>query len=111
MDLVDRDFARAAPNRLWFTDITEHRAREGEVYCAIVLDVHSRRVVGWSIDAGRTAALATNALGTAIVNRPPLSDTVNHSDHGVRAVHVMDFHQTCQGIRASAVDGIDRRLP
>ncbi|CAA9442300.1 MAG: Integrase, partial [uncultured Pseudonocardia sp.] len=40
-----------APNQLWVTDITEHPTREGKVYCAVVLDVHSRRVVGWSIDS------------------------------------------------------------
>jgi putative transposase len=56
----------------------------GEVYCAVVLDVCSRRVVGWSIDATQTAALATNALGMAIQNRSPRPDeTVIHSDHGV----------------------------
>lgn len=84
VDLVDRDFARAAPNQLWVTDITEHPTREGKVYCAVVLDVHSRRVVGWSIDSSQTAALATNALGMAISNRSPLPDTVIHSDHGVQ---------------------------
>jgi putative transposase len=47
-DLVDRDFARSDPDRLWVTDITEHPTREGKVYCAVVLDVFSRRVVGWS---------------------------------------------------------------
>ncbi|QFZ17755.1 DDE-type integrase/transposase/recombinase [Saccharothrix syringae] len=83
-DLVDRDFARAAPNQLRVTDITEHPTREGKVYRAVVLDVHSRRVVGWSIDSSQTAALATNALGMAISNRSPLSDTVIHSDHGVQ---------------------------
>ncbi|MEU4743530.1 IS3 family transposase, partial [Actinosynnema sp. NPDC023658] len=84
VDLVDRDFARPAPNQLWVTDITEHPTREGKVYCAVVLDVHSRRVVGWSIDSSQTAALATNTLGMAISNRSPLSDTVIHSDHGVQ---------------------------
>ena len=48
------------------TDITEHPTREGKVYCAVVLDACSRRVVGWSIDAAPTAALVTNALGMAI---------------------------------------------
>lgn len=84
VDLVDRNFARTSPNQLWVTDITEHPTREGKVYCAVVLDVHSRRVVGWSIDSSQTAALATNALGMAIANRSPLSDTVIHSDHGVQ---------------------------
>ncbi|MEV6605874.1 IS3 family transposase [Kutzneria sp. NPDC051319] len=64
--------------------ITEHPTLEGRVYCAVVLDVHSRRVVGWSIDSSQTAALATNALGMAIANRSPWSETVIHSDHGVR---------------------------
>ncbi len=50
-DLVDRMFTREAPNRLWVTDITEHPTREGKVYCAVVLDTFSRRVVGWSIDS------------------------------------------------------------
>jgi transposase InsO family protein len=81
-DLVDRDFARAQPNRLWVTDITEHPTREGKVYCAVVLDVYSRRVVGWSIDHSPSASLATNALGMAIENRTPTTATVIHSDHG-----------------------------
>jgi putative transposase len=46
-DLVERMFTREAPNRLWVTDITEHRTYEGKVYCAVVLDTFSRRVVGW----------------------------------------------------------------
>jgi putative transposase len=85
-DLVDRNFARDRPNELWVTDITEHPTREGKVYCAVVLDVHSRRVVGWSIDASQTAALATNALSMAIANRSPRpqTGTVIHSDHGVQ---------------------------
>jgi len=45
-DLVDRQFTRPRPDQLWVTDITEHPAREGKVYCAVVLDAFSRRVVG-----------------------------------------------------------------
>jgi putative transposase len=83
-DLVDRDFARTAPNQLWVTDITEHPTREGKVYCAVVLDVYSRRVVGWSIDASPTAALVTNALGMAIDSRRPPAGAIIHSDRGVQ---------------------------
>jgi transposase InsO family protein len=89
-DLVDRNFARHRPDELWVTDITEHPTREGKLYCAVVLDVHARRVVGWSIDASQTAALATNALSMAIANRNPRPSTgagcgtVIHSDHGVQ---------------------------
>jgi transposase InsO family protein len=63
-------------------DITEHPAREGKVFCAVVLDAFSRRVVGWSIDAAPSAALVTNALGMAIDRRRPTESTVIHSDQG-----------------------------
>ena len=86
-DLVDRDFAREGPNQLWVTDITEHPTREGKVYCCVVLDTYSRRVVGWSIDASPTAALVTNALGMAIDGRLAKSaepGTIIHSDQGTQ---------------------------
>jgi transposase InsO family protein len=81
-DLVCRDFTRSAPNQLWLTDITEHPTREGKVYCCVVLDAHSRRVVGWSIDNHQATSLVTNALAMAISNRSPKPGTVIHSDHG-----------------------------
>lgn len=83
-DLVERTFARGGPNQLWVTDITEHPTREGKVYCCVVLDTFSRRVVGWSIDASPTAALVTNALGMAIDSRRPEPGTLIHSDQGVQ---------------------------
>ena len=82
-DLVQRRFDRPEPDQLWVTDITEHPTREGKVYCCVVLDVFSRRVVGWSIDSHQATPLVTNALGMAINNRRPVRDqTVIHSDHG-----------------------------
>ena len=83
-DLVNRQFARAGRDQLWVTDITEHPTREGKLYCAVVLDACSRRVVGWSIDATPTAALVTNALGMAIQSRRPAAGTLIHSDQGVQ---------------------------
>lgn len=78
-DLVDRRFHRDERDQLWVTDITEHPTREGKVYCAVVLDVFSRRVVGWSIDSSPTATLVTNALGMAIDQRQPVAGaTVIH---------------------------------
>jgi len=82
-DLVGREFARTEPDQLWVTDITEHPTREGKVYCCVVLDAHSRLVVGWSIDTAATATLVTNALGMAIERRSP-SGTVIHSDQGTQ---------------------------
>jgi transposase InsO family protein len=84
-DRVERSFGRSERDQLWVTDITEHPTREGKVYCAVVLDAWSRRVVGWSIDSTPSAALATNALGMAIDQRPPAGEmTVIHSDQGTQ---------------------------
>jgi transposase InsO family protein len=84
-DLVDRVFVRDRPNQLWLTDITEHPTREGKVYCTVVLDAFSRRVVGWSISHNPTAALTSNALGMAIEQRAAhRGKTVIHSDHGTQ---------------------------
>jgi len=83
-DLVCRDFNRDRPNQLWLTDITEHPTREGKVYCCVVLDAHSRRIVGWSIDTHQASSLVTNALQMAISNRTPPQGTVIHSDHGTQ---------------------------
>nr|WP_243730618.1 IS3 family transposase [Nesterenkonia salmonea] len=83
-DLVQRGFTRQEPNRLWVTDLTEHRTREGKLFCCVVLDTFSRRVVGWSIDSSPTAALATNALGMAIDTRLGSNSapgTIIHSDY------------------------------
>ncbi|MEV2242661.1 IS3 family transposase, partial [Micromonospora sp. NPDC049891] len=99
-DLVNRDFARSSPNQLWVTDITEHPTREGKVYCAVVLDTFSRKVVGWSIDATQTATLVTNALSMAISNRQP-SGTVIHSDHGVQG----GFNRSSQHLDHGGVHG------
>ncbi len=81
-DLVARRFARDAPNQLWLTDITEHPTREGKLYCCAVLDAHSRRVVGWSIDSRQATSLVTSALGMAVKNRKPTAGTIIHCDHG-----------------------------
>jgi len=80
-DLGRRDFRRAGPNQLWVTDITEHSTREGKVYCCVVLDAWSRRVVGWAIDSTQRAGLATSALGMAIDSRSPAAGGIIHGDH------------------------------
>jgi transposase InsO family protein len=81
-DLVNRDFHRDGPNQLWMTDITEHPTREGKLYCCVVLEAWSRKVVGWSLDRRPTAAMVNAALGMAIDGRQPASGTLIHSDHG-----------------------------
>jgi transposase InsO family protein len=80
-DLVARRFVADAPDRLWCTDITEHPTGEGKVYCCAVLDVFSRRVVGYSIADHIRAELVVDALQMARWNRRPVG-TVVHSDRG-----------------------------
>ena len=77
-------FIATKPMKLWVTDVTEHPTREGKVYCAVVLDAWSRRVIGWSIDGRPTTALVTNALGMAIEQRRPNRRTIIHSDQGTQ---------------------------
>ena len=83
-DRVERQFHRDNPDELWVTDLTEHPTREGKLYCAVVLDAWSRRVIGWSIDSSPNTALVTNALGMAIDQRRPTDSTVIHSDQGTQ---------------------------
>ena len=70
-DLVRRRFVADALDRLWLTDITEHPTREGKVYCAAVLDVYSRRIVGWSIADHLRTELVVDALEMARWRRQP----------------------------------------
>jgi transposase InsO family protein len=84
LDLVKRNFARAEPNKLWLTDITEHPTREGRVYCCAVLDAFSRRIVGWSIDSTQTSQLVMNALGMATAKRHSDGELVIHSNRGAQ---------------------------
>ena len=81
-DLVQRNFTVDRPNVLWLTDITEHPTSEGKVYCCVVLDAFSRRVVGWAIDRRCETALVNDALSKAADSRAKSSSTVIHSDHG-----------------------------
>ncbi len=71
-DLVQRQFTATAPNELWLTDITEHPTEEGKLYCCVVLDLYSRKVVGWAIDRRCEAVLVNDAFAKAsrIRDRP-----------------------------------------
>lgn len=82
-DHVQRTFTADAPDRLWVTDITQHRSSEGWVYCAAVLDVFSRRVVGWSIADHLRTELVVDALEMARLRRRPVG-TILHSDRGAQ---------------------------
>ena len=108
-DLVNQQFTVDAPNRLWITDITEHRTLEGKVYCAAVMDAYSRLIVGWSIADHMRTELVTDALGMAIIRRQPEKRaedqrTVLHSESR-RTVHVVDVRATPAEREPARLDG------
>ncbi|GAA3660877.1 hypothetical protein GCM10022202_22520 [Microbacterium marinilacus] len=81
-DLVKREFTADAPNRLWLTDITEHRTAEGKLYLCAVKDVFSGKIVGYSIDSRMKSRLFVNAIRNATALRGDVSGCVLHSDRG-----------------------------
>ena len=81
-NVVAREFSPPAPNQVWAADITYVRTWSGWVYLAVVLDLHSRRVVGWSVADHMRTDLVLNALTTACELRQPRPGLVVHSDRG-----------------------------
>ena len=83
-DLLRRDFAAGRPNRVWLADITYVPTREGFLYLAFILDTHSRKIVGWSMDSHMRTELVVDALQMAVWRRRPVAGLVHHSDRGVQ---------------------------
>jgi len=81
---LNRNFTASAPNKIWVTDITYIWTREGWIYLAAILDLFSRRVVGWSMDSSIDRTLALDALGMALKTRLPEPGLLHHSDRGVQ---------------------------
>ena len=81
---LQRNFTAPAPNKVWVTDITYIWTREGWMYLAAILDLYSRRVVGWSMDSCIDRTLALDALGMALRTRCPEAGLLHHSDRGVQ---------------------------
>lgn len=81
-NMLDRSFEAPAPNRKWIADFTYIWTAEGWLYVAAVVDLFSRRVVGWSMSASMTAQLVTDALVMAIWRRGKPRALLHHSDRG-----------------------------
>lgn len=79
-NLLNRQFTVAGANQVWAADITYVRTAEGFVYLAVVVDLYSRRVVGWAMRSRLGADLVESALRQAIGNRLPSGDILHHSD-------------------------------
>lgn len=91
-NILDRQFAATAPNQIWLSDITYIPTIEGWLYLAFVLDMFSRRIVGWSTSTSLHSKLAIDALMMAIWRRRPSSGLIHHSDRGVQ--YASDDYQT-----------------
>lgn len=91
-NLLDRKFDLLEPNRCWVGDITYVPTEEGWLYLATVIDLYSRKVIGWSMDSRMKAELVNNALLMAIWQRKPQKDLIWHTDRGSQ--YASDSHRS-----------------
>ena len=100
-DLVQRQFTAEAPDRLWVADITYVPTRAGFLYLAVVVDVYSRRVVGWAMESHLRTELVLQALNMALYLRRP-QGVIHHSDQGIQYT-AYAFGKRCSewGVRPS----------
>lgn len=94
---LDRDFAATAPDRKWVADITFVPTGQGWAYVAAVMDLFSRRIVGWSVSDSLESTLVLDALEQAIRSRRPTHGLIHHSDRGCqyasqRHRELLDLH-------------------
>ena len=83
-NVLNRGFDVQAPNRAWVTDITYIRTNEGFAYLAVVIDLFSRKVVGWALQSRQTTEVVLQALMIAVWQRKPPSQVLIHSDQGTQ---------------------------
>ena len=95
VDLVERRFYAERPNRLWVADATYIPTWSGFLYLAIVLDVFSRKVVGWAMETTLRTELMLAAIDMAITMRQPRTGLIHHSDHGCQYTSYA-FGKRCQ---------------
>ena len=100
-DLVERNFSASGPNRLWVADISYIPTWTGFLYLAVVLDVFSRRIVGWAMESSLHTELVLQALNMALGQRRP-GGVIHHSDHGSQYTSFA-FGKRCEqaGVRPS----------
>ena len=100
-NLVARNFTASAPNRIWLADITYIPTAEGWLYLAAVMDLFSRKIVGWAMRDHMQVELASSALTMAVRQRQPGTGLIHHSDRGVQyASH--DYRATLAAVGITA---------
>lgn len=105
-NVLNRAFAATAPNAVWAGDITYIRTREGWLYLAVLLDLYSRRVVGWSMSTRLDTTLALSALESALSTRRPPRGFLHHSDRGSQYTSVR-YQERLR--RAGAITSMSRK--
>jgi putative transposase len=83
-NILNRNFTVLHPNRVWVSDISYLRTKEGWLYLAVILDLYSRKIVGWSMQKRITADLVEEALNLAVQYRKPSKGLILHSDRGTQ---------------------------
>ncbi len=83
-NLLQQDFAAASPDQRWASDTTYISTQQGWLFLAIVMDLYSRRIVGWSMDRWNSGRLVMDALLMALAGRHPQKDMIHHSDRGAQ---------------------------
>jgi len=81
-NLLQQNFTAAAPNQRWVADITHISTHQGSIYLAVVLDLYSRRIVGWSMSRWMSRRIVVDALRMAVNARQPEGKLIHHSDRG-----------------------------
>lgn len=81
-NLLNRQFTADAPNKVFVGDITYLRTQQGWVYLAVLIDLFSRKVVGWAMDETMETSLCLRALGRLVATRGDVTGAIHHSDHG-----------------------------
>jgi transposase InsO family protein len=81
-DLLQRQFTTASPNRAWVGDMTFIRTRQGWLHLAVLLDLYSRKVVGWAFGTRANTQLHQQALSMAVIQRKPPAGLIHHTDRG-----------------------------
>jgi putative transposase len=101
-NLLERNFQAAQPNQKWVSDLTYIPTAEGWLYLATVMDLYSRRIIGWSMDSRMTCELVCRALEMALLSRKPKQTLVHHSDRGSQYAS-RDYRQLLErhGVQAS----------
>ena len=94
-DLLDRDFSAPAPDRRWVADITYVKTLTVDLYLATIMDLFSRRIIGWALRSHMRADLVTEALRMAVARRQPSGVVIHHSDQGGQYVSY-DFERACR---------------